>query len=78
MGTTYLHAVAVLDGNIADENDVRSMHDWYFAGDHPLVDDDHSDAHGGVPFRVSGASALARVHAAKSRKPRSRPRLKAA
>ena len=40
MGTTYLHAVASLDGYIADErDDVGPLHDWYFNGDHPLVDD---------------------------------------
>ena len=38
MGTTYLHAVASLDGYIADErDDVGPLHDWYFNGDHPLV-----------------------------------------
>src|SRR3954454_10579690 len=57
MGRTYLHAVASLDGFIADErDDVGPLHDWYFAGDHPLVDDDHADVHG-APFRVSAASA---------------------
>jgi dihydrofolate reductase len=50
MGTTYLHAVASLDGYIADEHDgVGPLHDWYFNGDHPLVDDN-------APFRVSAAS----------------------
>jgi hypothetical protein len=57
MGTTYLHAVASLDGYIADErDDVGPLHDWYFNGDHSLVDDDHADVHG-APFRVSAASA---------------------
>ena len=57
MGTTYLHAVASLDGYIADErDDVGPLHDWYFSGDHPLVDKDHADVHG-APFRVSAASA---------------------
>jgi dihydrofolate reductase len=57
MGTTYLHAVASLDGYIADEHDdVGPLHDWYFNGDHPLRDDD--TFHGfGAPFRVSAASA---------------------
>lgn len=56
--TTYLHAVASLDGYIADENDdVGPLHDWYFNGDHPLVEDDHTGEHGGAPFRVSAASA---------------------
>jgi dihydrofolate reductase len=50
MGTTYLHAVASLDGYIADEHDgVGPLHDWYFNGDYPLVDDN-------APFRVSAAS----------------------
>ena len=57
MGTTYLHAVASLDGYIADErDDVGPLHDWYFNGDHPLVDEDHAEVHG-APFRVSAASA---------------------
>ena len=51
MGTTYLHAVSSLDGYIADEHDdVGPLHDWYFNGDHPLVDDN-------APFRVSASSA---------------------
>ncbi len=57
MGTTYLHAVASLDGFIAHEDDdVGPLHDWYFSGDHPLVDEDHAEIHG-APFRVSAASA---------------------
>jgi hypothetical protein len=57
MGTMYLHAVASLDGYIADErDDVGPLHDWYFKGDHPLVDEDHADVHG-APFRVSAAWA---------------------
>src|SRR5258708_21220746 len=57
MGTTYLHAVASLDGYIADErDDVGPLHDWYFNGDQPVVDEDHADVHG-APFRVSAASA---------------------
>jgi dihydrofolate reductase len=49
--------VASLDGYIADErDDVGPLHDWYFNGDHPLVDEDHADVHG-APFRVSAASA---------------------
>jgi hypothetical protein len=39
MATTYLHAVASLDGFIADErDDVGPLHDWYFNGDHPLAE----------------------------------------
>ena len=57
MGTTYLHAVCSLDGYIADDrDDVRPLHDWYFNGEHPLVDDDRADVHGAA-FRVSAASA---------------------
>ena len=57
MPTTYLRAVASLDGYIADEHDdVGPLHDWYFSGDHPLVDDDHPDVRS-LPFRVSAASA---------------------
>ena len=52
MGTTYLHAVASLDGYIADEHDgVGPLHDWYSSGDHPITDDHRSS------FRVSAASA---------------------
>ncbi|WP_042399243.1 dihydrofolate reductase family protein [Streptacidiphilus carbonis] len=58
MGMTYLHAVASLDGYIADEHDgVGPLHDWYSNGDHALVDEDHSESHGGTSFRVSAASA---------------------
>ena len=57
MGTTYLHAVASVDGYIADErDDVGPLHDWYFNGDYPLVDEDHAEVHGS-PFRVSATSA---------------------
>jgi hypothetical protein len=56
MGTTYLHAVASLDGYIADDDDaVGPLHDWYFNGDQPLVEEDHPDVHA-APFRVSAAS----------------------
>jgi dihydrofolate reductase len=56
MALSYLHAVASLDGYIADEHDdVGPLHDWYFNGDQPLVDDDHPDVHS-APFRVSAAS----------------------
>jgi dihydrofolate reductase len=58
MSTTYRHAVASLDGFIADErDDVGPLHDWYFSGDHLLADESHADVHGGAPFRVSAASA---------------------
>lgn len=58
MGATYLHAVASLDGYIADENDdVGTLHEWYFSGDQPIRDSDaDADVHGGSPFRVSAAS----------------------
>jgi dihydrofolate reductase len=57
MGTTYLHAVASLDGYIADEqDDPGPLFDWYYNGDHSLVDE-HVEFHGGTPFRVSAASA---------------------
>jgi dihydrofolate reductase len=49
MATVMMHAVASLDGFIADENDdVGPLFDWYFNGDLPLSD------HG--PFGVSKAS----------------------
>jgi dihydrofolate reductase len=57
VGTTYLHAVASLDGYIADEHDdVGPLHEWYFAGDQPIRAKDDADVHGGSPFRVSAAS----------------------
>ena len=57
MGISYLHAVASLDGYIANEHDdVGPLHDWYFNGDQPLAQEDHADVHG-APFRVSAASA---------------------
>ncbi|MGH2938203.1 MAG: dihydrofolate reductase family protein [Solirubrobacterales bacterium] len=57
MGTTYLHAVASLDGFIADEHDdVGPLHEWYFAGDQPIRPKDDADVHGGSPFRISAAS----------------------
>jgi dihydrofolate reductase len=58
MGTTYLHAVASLDGYIADpDDDVGPLHEWLFSGDHPILTEDDAGVHGGSPFRVSAASA---------------------
>lgn len=69
MGTVIMHDVVSVDGFIADDNDdVRSLHEWYFAGDQPLTDStdrtdgtdstdpdfDHSGA--GSHFAVSMAS----------------------
>jgi len=52
MATTYMHAVASLDGYIAAPDDnVGPLFDWYFNGDQPLLDDDHET------FRVSAESA---------------------
>jgi dihydrofolate reductase len=54
--TTYLHAVSSLDGYIAHEDDsVGPLHDWYFNGDRPIVDEDHPEVHS-APFLVSAAS----------------------
>lgn len=53
MATVMMHAVASLDGFIADDNDdVGPLFDWYFNGTHPLTD---GAEHG--PFAVSAASA---------------------
>ncbi len=50
MSTVITHAVASLDGFIADENDeVGPLFDWYFNGDTDIVD--------GGPFKVSPVSA---------------------
>jgi len=55
--TTYLHAVASLDGFIADEHDdVGPLHEWYFNGDHPIVDENHPEVHSAA-FMVSAESA---------------------
>ncbi|MCG8152605.1 dihydrofolate reductase [Pimelobacter simplex] len=53
MATVMMHAVASLDGFIADDNDdVGPLFDWYFNGSRPLTDGaDHG------PFAVSEASA---------------------
>jgi dihydrofolate reductase len=57
MGATYLHAVASLDGYIADDHDgVARLHEWLFNGDHPIVEDDDADV-SDAPFRVSAVSA---------------------
>ena len=39
MGTVIMHNVVSVDGFIADENDdVGSLHEWYFSGDTPIID----------------------------------------
>lgn len=49
MGSVVMHAVASVDGFIADENDeVGPLFDWYFNGDAEIVD--------GGPFKVSADS----------------------
>jgi dihydrofolate reductase len=53
--TVVMHAVASLDGFIADEHDeVGPLFDWYFNGDRPILDEQDDGSHG--PFRVSSAS----------------------
>ena len=55
MSTVVMHAVASVDGYIADENDeVGPLFDWYFNGDQPIVDEASEQRH--APFRVSSAS----------------------
>jgi dihydrofolate reductase len=55
MATVIMHAVASLDGYIADENDDPGpLFDWYFNGDQPIVDDELEQIH--APFRISGRS----------------------
>jgi dihydrofolate reductase len=50
MAVVVMHAVVSVDGFIADVDDeVGPLFDWYFNGDHDLVD--------GGPFKVSAASA---------------------
>lgn len=56
MTTVILHAVASLDGFIADEHDDPGpLFDWYFNGDQRLVDDAGEAQH--APFRVTERSA---------------------
>jgi dihydrofolate reductase len=56
MSTVVMHAVASLDGYIADLNDeVGPLFDWYFNGDQGLVDESAEQQQ--APFRVSSASA---------------------
>ena len=61
MGTVIMHNVVSVDGFIADKNDdVGSLHDWYFSGGTPIIEGggqqfDHSGA--GSAFKVSSASA---------------------
>ncbi|MDL4813735.1 dihydrofolate reductase family protein [Actinomadura opuntiae] len=61
MGSVFMHNVMSVDGFIADANDdVGPLHDWYFNGDTPIVEDagrtfDHSGV--GSSFKVSKASA---------------------
>jgi dihydrofolate reductase len=56
MSTVVMHAVASVDGYIADPNDeVGPLFDWYFNGDQRLVDESAEQQH--APFRVSSASA---------------------
>lgn len=50
MAVVIMHAVSSLDGYIADHDDqVGPLFDWYFNGDHEIVE--------GGPFKVSKASA---------------------
>jgi dihydrofolate reductase len=56
-----MHNVVSVDGFIADENDdVGSLHEWYFSGDTPIMDRKNLDFdHSGAQsrFAVSSASA---------------------
>jgi dihydrofolate reductase len=48
--STSMHAVSSLDGYIADHHDgVGHLHDWYFNGEFPILDDDGT-------IRISAAS----------------------
>lgn len=55
MSTVVMHAVASIDGFIADDNDeVGPLFDWYFNGDQPIVGEPLEEQH--APFRVSSTS----------------------
>ena len=60
MGTVIMHDVVSVDGFIADDNDdVGPLHEWYFSGDNPIVEQDDSQfdhSGSGSSFRVSSAS----------------------
>ena len=50
-----MHAVASVDGFIADQNDdVGPLFDWYFNGDTPIVEEASEERH--APFRISQRS----------------------
>jgi dihydrofolate reductase len=61
VGTVIMHNVVSVDGFIADNNDdVGSLHEWYFSGDTPITDRNDSDfdhSGAGARFAVSSASA---------------------
>jgi dihydrofolate reductase len=61
VGTVFMHNVVSVDGFIADKNDgVGPLHEWYFSGDVPIIEDgDQQYDHSGVGsrFKVSRASA---------------------
>jgi dihydrofolate reductase len=53
MAIVNMHAVVSVDGFIADEHDdVGPLFDWYFNGDHPIVEG--AEKHG--PFAVTSTS----------------------
>jgi dihydrofolate reductase len=55
VGSVVMHAVASVDGFIADEHDdVGPLFDWYFNGDQPIFDEDLEKQH--APFRIAAAS----------------------
>ena len=55
MATVIMHAVASVDGFIADTNDdVGPLFDWYFNGDTPIVGEGLEERH--APFRISQRS----------------------
>lgn len=50
-----MHAVASVDGFIADQDDdVGPLFDWYFNGDTPIVEEASEERH--APFRISRRS----------------------
>lgn len=56
MAHVIMHAVASVDGFIADEKDeVGPLFDWYFNGDVPILDDDSLEQEH-QPFRISRRS----------------------
>ncbi|WP_114560630.1 dihydrofolate reductase family protein [Desertihabitans aurantiacus] len=60
MAQVIMHNVVSVDGFIADDaDDVGPLHEWYFAGDTPIVDTDPGYDHSGTGSRFMASRASA-------------------